>query len=297
MVSEHPSRSLLELRLFLVPTGELTFPYARVLAVAGFANGICDYQEIDLYTEFCDLQNAQCDVDVNECDSTPCQNGAVCSESSTDSTVSFHTYKCSCLSGFANGDCAGFFPEWYDEQCTVTESSSNSLWSGNCDVDIDECLSNPCQNGASCNATLLTGVDVETYKCTCLAGFASGVCAYEFLPSYGEHCDLTEDANCDIDVDECSSHPCQNNAACTESGTDTDADEISPHTFRCTCIAGFTNGFCEYDFIPEYSTECTVRESTHNSSWSGICDIDLDECRSNPCQYDGTCRDSNSGLE
>eukprot|EP01046_Picozoa_sp_COSAG06_P125632 COSAG06_NODE_73983_length_149_cov_59.760000_1_plen_49_part_11 len=34
-----------------------------------------------------------CDLDIDECDSSPCQNGATCTESSVESSVSFHAYQ------------------------------------------------------------------------------------------------------------------------------------------------------------------------------------------------------------
>jgi len=41
--------------------------------------------------------------------------------------------------------------------------------------DIDECSSNPCQNGATCNDA------VNMYTCTCAAGYT------------GRHCETSED--------------------------------------------------------------------------------------------------------
>eukprot|EP01048_Picozoa_sp_COSAG05_P027988 COSAG05_NODE_8447_length_702_cov_2.451078_1_plen_233_part_11 len=55
-------------------------------------------------------------VTVDECSSTPCQNGGTC-------TVTMGAYSCACAMGFF-GD--------------------------HCEVDIDECASDPCQNGGTC---------------------------------------------------------------------------------------------------------------------------------------------------
>ncbi|XP_065194308.1 fibropellin-3-like [Sycon ciliatum] len=51
-------------------------------------------------------------------------------------------------------------------------------------ADINECSSNPCNNGGSCHD------QVSRYVCDCLAGYT------------GEHCDT--------DLDECLSNPCLN---------------------------------------------------------------------------------------
>ena len=67
---------------------------------------------------------------------------------------------------------------------------------------------------------------------------------------------------------------------------------MSLHAYQCTCVAGFANGWCEYDFISEYSEECTVFESSVHALHGGNCDVDVDECVSGPCQHDALCSDS-----
>ena len=86
--------------------------------------------------------------------------------------------------------------------------------------------------------------------------------------------------NCDLDVDECDSSPCQNGATCTESSVES---TVSFHAYQCTCVAGFANGVCEYDgdvrdredppygFIVEYASECDVQES-NGDSWGWLDD-------------------------
>ena len=138
-----------------------------------------------------------CDADVDECVSSPCSDGATCSESSTEAAVSLHAYQCTCVAGFANGWCEYDFISEYSAECTVFESSANASFGGNCDVDVDECASSPCSNGATCSesegmGTVTIGswtsdaeffdiVPVHTYRCTCVAGFANGVCECDFI--------------------------------------------------------------------------------------------------------------------
>ena len=59
---------------------------------------------------------------------------------------------------------------------------------------------------------------------------------------------------CEIDFNECSSDPCQNNGTCSE----------GINFFNCDCVQGF-NGT--------------------------ICDNNIDDCISSPCQNGGTCVD------
>ena len=72
----------------------------------------------------------------------------------------------------------------------LTKSYIMQLISGiNCQIDIDECEGDPCQNGATC----VDGVDM--YTCTC-------------RPGYTGH-------NCEREIDECQEFtPCQNGARC-----------------------------------------------------------------------------------
>ena len=58
----------------------------------------------------------------------------------------------------------------------------------NCEMEIDECESNPCQNEGTCHDL------VAMYSCECRPGF--------------------DGTDCEVDVDECTSGPCQNEAIC-----------------------------------------------------------------------------------
>ena len=131
--------------------------------------------------------------------------------------------------------------------------------------DIDECASSPCQNGGTCSdsTTDPSVFFVHSYGCACIAGF--------------------EGPNCEVDSDECLSNPCKNGAECLESKSQSHCSylglgfmpcgtacipEMVPCTdaYRCSCVMGFANGLCHYDFITEYTNECTVLESVERAS-------------------------------
>lgn len=75
-------------------------------------------------------------------------------------------------------------------------------------LDIDDCISHPCQNGARC-------VDlVGDFKCECTPGH--------------------EGVICEINIDECQNQPCLNDADCV--------DQIND--FKCLCKEGYTGKTC-----------------------------------------------------
>ena len=163
--------------------------------------------------------SGNCDIDVNECKSSPCKNGATCTDSTTESAVSYAAYQCTCVSGFANGVCEytnylhetkpnkdhDFIKEFRTE-CTVMESLAvlqNSKLTGNCDIDVNECKSSPCKNGATCtDSTTESAISYHAYQCTCVSGFANGVCEYtknpkkpskfDFIKEYKTECTVSE---------------------------------------------------------------------------------------------------------
>ncbi|GAA6102591.1 sushi, nidogen and EGF-like domain-containing protein 1 isoform X1 [Tachysurus ichikawai] len=88
----------------------------------------------------------------------------------------------------------------------------------------------PCLNGGRCIDDCITGN--PSFTCSCLAGFTG--------------------RTCQIDIDECSSYPCQNDGKCTD----------GVNSFTCYCPPGFTGVLCE---------------------------TDIDECQENPCLNGARC--------
>ena len=148
--------------------------------------------------------------------------GAIVITSSTAgnaaSAVSANAYRCTCKIGFTNGMCGYKFIKEYDATCKISESSASKTHSGNCDVDLNECQSSPCKNGADCTDSSKDGkIAPHAYRCSCTAGFANGMCVYKFIAQYAAKCNVTEGGNCDVDVNECASSPCRVGAVCTDS--------------------------------------------------------------------------------
>ncbi|XP_052694961.1 neurogenic locus notch homolog protein 1-like [Crassostrea angulata] len=149
---------------------------------------------------------------------------------------------------------------------------SNGEWKYNivC-TDIDECLSNPCQNGGTCSN--------NNGSFTCM-------CAHDWRGTL-----------CNEDVDECQSDPCLNGATCIN----------TPGSFNCTCDAGWTGIICDEDINECLDNPCQNGGTCSNSDGSftctcadgftgALCNEDINECLDNPCQHGGTCSNSDGSF-
>ncbi|XP_034472234.1 protein eyes shut [Drosophila innubila] len=139
-----------------------------------------------------------------------------------------------------------------------------------CQTNWDECWSGPCQNGGTC-------VDgVAYYNCTCPEGFSG--------------------SNCEENVDECMSNPCQNGGLCRDRN----------NGYICTCQPGYLGDHCELDVAVcdtgtgarcQHGGECIEGPGLEftcecPAGWHGrICQEEINECASAPCQNGGVCVD------
>jgi alpha-tubulin suppressor-like RCC1 family protein len=77
--------------------------------------------------------------------------------------------------------------------------------------------------------------------------------------------------------------PCS--TAGTEECINVQTEATAPaFSYGCRCRAGWANGICAENFIPEYADQCNV-------TLEGRCEVDVDECASSPCQH-GECDDT-----
>ncbi len=139
--------------------------------------------------------------------------GGNCLANSTESGKSEEGYTCQCRAGFT-GD--------------------------HCEVNINDCESNPCLNSGSC-------VDeINSFRCLCVPGFVGELCQ--------------------VNVDDCLMKPCANGGVCS--------DRINDYT--CTCPPGYTGKDCSVnvddcaarpclnggtcrDLVGEFECSCTQR--------------------------------------
>ncbi|XP_070181227.1 protein crumbs-like [Littorina saxatilis] len=116
-------------------------------------------------------------ADVNECASSPCQNGGNCVDGD-------RAYTCNCLPGYSGDHCETDIDECASNPCQHGGSCADQVngytctcqpgYTGlHCDTDIGECTSIPCQHGGSCSD------QVNGYTCTCQPGYTGLHCEKE----------------------------------------------------------------------------------------------------------------------
>nr|XP_054766911.1 neurogenic locus notch homolog protein 1-like [Lytechinus pictus] len=133
-----------------------------------------------------------------------------------------------------------------------------------CEIDVDDCVNNGCENGATCLDQVLG------YICQCPPGYNG--------------------TYCEVNIDECLSQPCLNNATCI--------DQVSG--FQCVCPYGYTGHVCDTDIDECGSNPCLNRGSCKDAIGGYICNCTVGfrgihcdeasmECESNPCLNQATC--------
>ncbi|XP_065413130.1 sushi, nidogen and EGF-like domain-containing protein 1 isoform X7 [Chrysemys picta bellii] len=214
----------------------------------------------------------------------PCLNGGKCIE---DCITGNPSYSCSCLAGFTGK---------------------------RCHLDVDECLSHPCQNSATC----INGIN--SFSCQCPPGFKGAMCETVESPcemkecQNGGQCQVANKTavcvcqagytgdSCEIEINECESSPCLHGGRCI--------DLVDNYT--CVCVEPFVGQRCETDPLPCEDRSCRNRQ-TCNYIRPGryICTCSPgyygnncqyggprmpSACLSSPCQHGGNCLETEQGY-
>ncbi|NWR22493.1 SNED1 protein, partial [Emberiza fucata] len=184
----------------------------------------------------------RCHVDVDECLSHPCQNGATCLNGAG-------RFTCRCPPGFRGNNCETEESPCENRVCqnggscqVVNRTAACLCQSGytgeDCQTEVNECESSPCLNGGHCMDL------VDNYTCVCLEPFVG--------------------QRCETDSSSCEDRSCQNRQTC---------NYIRPGRYICTCSPGYYGNNCQYGGprVPG-------------------------ACLSQPCQNAGSCLETERGY-
>ncbi|XP_018495761.1 protein jagged-1 [Galendromus occidentalis] len=214
---------------------------------------------------------AACHININDCESSPCANGATCLDRVDD-------YSCVCRPGFTGERCEEMIDACTSSpchrgECTAIEDDficrcPQGFKGRHCNLTTSHCDENTCANGGTCQEL------GSSFVCVC-------------PPDYiGHRCQRKRHLACE-------STPCKNGATCVNLEND---------EYQCWCPEGFTGPLCEHNV-----DDCLEATCFHNATcidginrfqceclpgYSGAdCRLDIDECASNPCHGGGTCKD------
>uniref|UniRef100_A0A3B4CG76 Delta-like protein n=1 Tax=Pygocentrus nattereri TaxID=42514 RepID=A0A3B4CG76_PYGNA len=261
-----------------------------------------------------------CQLDIDYCRPSPCQNGALCFNLASD-------YFCKCSDDYEGKNCSHLKDHCRTTSCQVIDSctvavASNSTPEGvryissnvcgphgrcrsqaggqftcecqegfrgtYCHENINDCESNPCQNGGTC-------IDkVNVYQCICADGWEGARCeiiimniAVLFIST---NIEMINNRSCESQCDEAT---CNNGGTCHDEGD----------TFTCRCSPGWEGATCNIaknsSCLPnpcENGGTCVVSGESFTcvckEGWEGAtCSQNTNDCSPHPCYNSGTCVD------
>ncbi len=145
----------------------------------------------------CDTTTGVCS-NPSKADGSACADGNACTQSDTCQAGT-----CTGASPCVNGTCT-IGGSGYTCACSAGFNGTN------CEIDIDDCASNPCLNGGTCTD------GVNSFTCQCPPEFTGATCQTPVV------------------VGPCAPSPCQNGGTCIDGGS----------TYTCQCTGGFSGTNC-----------------------------------------------------
>jgi len=242
------------------------------------------------------LTGNRCEIDINECISSPCQNAGICLQ------PSLNLYQCLCPSGKDKKPTKKLF-----YFCFFVKGYSGI----NCQTMLDPCLSIICLNNGTCIRTSST-----TGSCSCSSGYTGNACQNQInnclsapcingtcipsINSYQCYCfPGYTGQRCNSLLNYCSPNPCFNNGTCIN----------QVNSYVCQCLSGFQGSTCAIGIQACQSSPCLNGGTCYGIgpgllncscpiSYSGsFCQLRASFCTQLPCQNNGICLETLNGYQ
>ncbi len=259
-----------------------------------------------------------CDVLIENCALSPCDNGGVCSDVDGSRV-------CDCTDTGATGaSCEVDIDECESDPCEhgtcengvgqyTCDCTGTGYQGTNCELEIDDCQDDSCDplttcqdlaDGFSCSACPAGYTGTGETGCQNIDDCAPNPCAHgtclDRVAGYECDCGTTgyTGTKCETLIENCAVSPCENGGTCTDVG--------ASRTCDCTGT-GATGESCEVDI-----DECADNPCAHGTCQNGVgqftcdctgtdyqgtkCETKIDDCAGDPCKNGGTCTDGNRSF-